>query len=91
MGGASSDPEDSGPQEACELGVKWAGRERTRCQRPLAPRPEPYLLLLLPPLSPPPPPPVLALIPAARPAAPAPRAAAPVGPGRGPRIYSLGR
>lgn len=70
----------------------WVGGERAR-EAPGAPgaRAEPYLLLLLLlPLSPPPPS-ALVLIPAALPAAPAPRAAAPVGPGCGLRIYSLGR
>lgn len=58
---------------------------------PSGARAEPYLLLLLlPPTLSPPPPPVLALIPALRPAALAPRAAALVGPCLGLRIYSLG-
>lgn len=37
--GASSEPEDSGPQEACELRVGRAGSERAGRQGPQAARP----------------------------------------------------
>lgn len=37
MAGASSEPEDSGPQEACELRAGWASSERARCQGPRRP------------------------------------------------------